>query len=150
MREGKPLLSTFLDKGFEQNWGKGERRRLYDDGRYQRQPDGSHRMTNGQGLGAGVYDVTIGEKSFCCLRVLDVNQTPSEYDEISEAFVERGGRTVLYRQYRGRLCGVGKVDWAETYPDNARLVISGCVYVHCDCTGRAHDVITNTSVGVYL
>ncbi len=147
--QGQALLRTFRDKGFDQDWGMNGKRNLYDDGRYQRQPNGSYHITNGQGLGAGVYTVTIGEQTFCCLRVLDIGPTPSEHGELGEAFVTRGGRTVLYRQYQGRLWGGGTKDRVEIYPNNARLVINDCIYVHCNCTGRAHDVITNTAVGAF-
>ncbi|MEZ4737126.1 MAG: hypothetical protein R3E79_59360 [Caldilineaceae bacterium] len=143
-------LRTFRDPGFAQDWGMNGMRRLYDDGRYQRQPDGSYRITDGQGRGAGVYEVTIGERTFCCLRVLDVNAAPSEVGELGEAFVNREGRTVLYRQYQGRLWGGAAQDRVALYPNNTRLVINGCTYVHCNCTGRAHDVITNTAVGAIL
>ena len=148
--EGGEVLRTFRDKGFEQDWGMNGKRKLYDDGRYQRQPDGTYHITTGQGLGAGVYEVTIGDQTFCCLRVLDIGPTPSEHSELGEAFVTQEGRTVLYRQYQGRLWGNRARDLVEIYPSNARLVIDGCVYVHCNCTGRAHDVITNTAVGAFL
>lgn len=148
--EGKEVLRTFHDPGFAQDWGMNGKRRLYDDGRYQRQSDGSYCITSGQGVGAGVYDVTIGEQTFCCLRVLDVVPAPSEYGELGEAFVARNGRTILYRQYQGRLWGGAPKDRVATYPNNARLVIDNCVYVQCNCTGRAHDVLTNTAVGAIL
>ena len=148
--DGGEVLRTFRDKGFDQDWGMNGKRKLYDDGRYQRQVDGSYHITNGQGLGAGVYTVTIGDQTFCCLRVLDIGPTPSEHSELGEAFVTQEGRTVLYRQYQGRLWGNRARDLVEIYPSNARLVIDGCVYVHCNCTGRAHDVITNTAVGAFL
>lgn len=146
----KEVVRTFQDQGFAQDWGMNGKRQLYDDGRYQRQSDGSYRIIAGQGLGAGVYDVTIGEQTFCCLRVLDVGPTPSEDGELGEAFVTQEGRTVLYRQYQGRLWGGAAQDRLVLYPNNARLVINGAVYVHCNCTGRAHDVITHTAVGAFL
>lgn len=104
MIDGKRVRSTFRDKFFEANWGTGENRRLYDDGKYQRHPDGSYvRITDRQGLGAGTYDVTIGSEIFRCLRVLDVISSPAnEGGELIEAFVESGERTVLVRQYLGR------------------------------------------------
>ena len=146
---GRRVLETFRDEGFEANWGQGEKRKICDDGRYQRQPDGSYRTTDGRGIGAGAYDVTVGDRTFRCLRALDTGGSPpSEYEELAEAYIEPGGRVVLYRQYWGRQMGKGDTDWAEKYPDNIRIVIDGCVYVHCNCSGRAHDVITNTALGV--
>ncbi|MBX3014951.1 MAG: hypothetical protein KF832_25745 [Caldilineaceae bacterium] len=147
--QGQTVLNTYHDPHFANNWGMNGPRWLYDDGRYQRQPDGSYQITNGQGLGAGTYEVTIGERSFLCLRVIDVG-IPSEVDELGEAFITREGRTVLYRQYQGRLWGSVANDRVQLYPHNRRLVINDCIYVHCNCSGRAHDVITNTAVGVAL
>jgi hypothetical protein len=142
---GTRVLSTFLDEGFERDWGAG-RRKLYDDGRYQSQADGSYRITDGKGLGAGVYDVTIAGKTFCCLRVLDPDLSVPGGGELVEAYLERGGRTVFFRRYDGR--SYRGVDLVQKYPNNLRIEIDGCVYVHCDCTGRAHDTITNTPLGL--
>lgn len=145
----RKVLRTFKDDWFEADWGRGEKRKIYDDGRYQRQPDGSYRTTDRTGKGAGSYDVTIGDRTFHCLRVWDTyGKPPSEQVELSEAYIEPGGRTVLYREYWGRQMGKGETDWAVKYPDNIKIVIDGCVYVHCNCTGRAHDMITSTALGV--
>jgi hypothetical protein len=149
MEETK-VLRTFRDEWFEADWGQGEKRTIRDDGRYRRQPDGTYCTTDRQGIGAGSYDVKIGARTFHCLRVWDTGGPPSEHEELAEAFIERGGRTVLYRQYWGRQMGKGDTDWAEKYPDNIKVVIDGCVYVHCNCTGRAHEVITNATLGVGL
>jgi hypothetical protein len=145
--EGTKVFSTFLDEGFEDDWGS-DKRKLYDDGRYQLQADGSYKITDGKGLGAGVYDVTIGENKFCCLRVLEPDLSVPEGGELVEAYVERGGRTVFFRRYDARF--YRGTDLLQKYPNNARIAINDVVYVHCDCTGRAHDTITNTSLAVHL
>jgi hypothetical protein len=44
------VFSTFVDEGFEENWGRSDRRKLYDDGRYQLQSDGSYKITDGKGI----------------------------------------------------------------------------------------------------
>ena len=147
----RKVLRTFKDDWFEADWGRGAERMICDEGRFQRQPDGSYRTTGGQGKGVGTYDVTIGARTFLCLRVWDtLGSPPSERHELAEAFIEEGGRVVFYRQYRGRQMGPGNTDWAIKYPQNPKIVIDGCVYVHCNCTGRAHDLITNTAIGVDL
>ena len=147
----RKVLRTFKDEWFESDWGCGTERKIFDDGRYQSQADGSYLTTDGQGIGAGSYDVTIGGRTFHCLRAWDTfGSPPSEHAELAEAFIEEGGRVVLYRQYRGRRMGGGETDWAAVYPDNMKIVIDDCVYVHCNCTGRAHDLITNTAIGVDL
>ena len=140
--EGKKVFFTFVDEGFDVEWGGNHTRKLYDDGRYQLQADGSYKIADGKGLGAGVYDVTIGENTFCCLRVLDPDLSVPEGGELVEAYVERRGRTVFFRRYDGRF--YRGTDLAQKYPSNARIVINGVVYVHCDCSGRAHDIITNS------
>ena len=149
--DGRKVLQTFKDKWFEANWGRCAERKICDDGRFRRQPDGTYRTARGQGIGAGTYDVTIGARTFHCLRVWDtLGSPPSEHQELAEAFIEEGGRVVFYRQYRGRQMGPGVTDWAIKYPGNLKIVIDGCVYVHCNCTGRAHDQITNTAIGFEL
>lgn len=143
--DGTKVMSTFLDDNFEENWGDCEKGPFYDDGRYRRQADGSYVITDGKGLGAGVYDVTVGDNTFCCLRVLEPDLSVPEGGELVEAYVERSGRTVLFRRYDGRF--YRGTDLLEKYPRNNRIVINDAVYVHCDCTGRAHDTITSTAMG---
>ena len=147
----RKVLRTFRDEWFESDWGRGEKRTVRDDGRYLRKMDGTYRTTDRTGIGAGTYDVTIGARTFHCLRVWDTGGSPpNEQTELSEAYIEPGGRVVLFREFWGRHMGKGDTDWAVRYLDNIKIVIDGCVYVHCDCTGRAHDLITNTALGVDL
>ena len=110
---------------------------LVDEGRYLRRPDGSYRMTDAAGRGAGVYTVTVGKKSFACLRVLDL-AVADESEEIGEAFVEPGGRTILYRQYRGRALDPDWAAWHDAHPED-KLVVDGALFLRRDCTGRAHE-----------
>ena len=49
------------------------------------------------------------------------------------------------RRYDGRFYRGG--DLLERYPEHPRITIDGNVYVQCDCSGRAHDDITDTSLG---
>ena len=97
------------------------------------------------------YDVTIGARTFHCLRVWDTaGSPPSELAELSEAYIEPGGRVVLFREFWGRQMGKGDTDWGVKYPHSIKIVVDGCVYVHCDCTGRAHDILTNTALSFGL
>lgn len=146
--DGKKELLTLLDRGFEDQWGASANpaRKLHDDGRYRPRPDGSYETTDGTGLGAGTYDVTIGEKTFRCLRVLEPDPDEPGGGELTEAYVERdSGRTVFHRRYDGRFYRGG--DLLREYPHNPRITLDGDVYVQCDCSGRAHDDITDTSLG---
>lgn len=52
---------------------------------------------------------------------------------------------MFHRRYDGRFYRGG--DLLREYPDHPRITIDGNVYVQCDCTGRAHDQITDTSLG---
>jgi hypothetical protein len=144
-RDGSKVFRTFTDESFDYEWGS-HGRKLYDDGRYQLQSDGSYKITDGKGLGAGVYDVTIGENTFNCLRILDPDLSVPEGGELVEAYVERSGRTVFFRRYDGRF--YRGADLVQKYPHNPRIVIDGVVYVQCNCSGRAHDVITSAGLGI--
>ena len=140
--DGKRVVEVQGDRHFEANWGGVMNRRMIDGGQYERQSDGSYKTTDGEGIGAGTYDVTIGDHRFHCLRVFDAipGLSAPNGGELVEVFVEAGGRTVFFRRYDGRFFPDG--DLVVKYPDNRRIVINDTVYVHHDCTGRAHDTIT--------
>jgi hypothetical protein len=146
---GGGKLFTHLDDGFEDQWGTSANpsRRLYDDGRYRLPPDGSYETTDRAGLGAGTYDVSIGEETFRCLRVLEPDISEPGGGELTEAYVERGGRTVFHRRYDGRSYRGG--DLLRQYPDHPRIIIDSNLFVQCDCTGKAHDDITEASLGTH-
>lgn len=139
MEEGKKVSYSLGDEGFEGQWGELTQRRIVDDGRYQLQPDGAYRLTDKQGLGAGTYDVTIGERTFTCLRVLDVDISEPHGGELAEVFIESGGRTVFFRRYDGQ--HLRGHDLVKKFPNNRRIVINDVTYVHADCTGWAHDTV---------
>lgn len=139
MEAGKKVSYTLGDEGFEGQWGELTQRRIVDDGRYQLQPDGAYRLTDKQGLGAGTYDVTIGERTFTCLRVLDVDISEPHGGELAEVFIESGGRTVFFRRYDGQ--HLRGHDLVKKFPHNRRIVINDTTYVHADCTGWAHDTV---------
>lgn len=142
--DGERISYTIGDEGFEEQWGTPSKRRIVDEGRYQLQADGSYKITDGQGFGAGTYDVTIGENTFHCLRVLDVDISEPHGGELAEVFVESGGRTVFFRRYDGRY--LRGHDLVRKYPNNRRIVINDIVYVHSDCSGWAHDQLTSESL----
>lgn len=141
--DGEARTVTAADPGFELDWGDTGPRRLMDSGRYQLLADGCYHMTSAPDAGAGVYRVGIGVRVFTCLRVIDL-RAADESEEVSVAFVERGGRTVLYRQYRGRAINADWHAWRAAHPGR-ELVINGSLFLQRSCTGRAHDVLTTTS-----
>lgn len=140
--------STAADATFEKEWGAVGPRRLVDEDRYLRQPDGSYRMTDSAGQGAGVYTVAVGRNVFTCLRVIDLPGA-NESQEIGEAFVESGGRTILYRQYRERGLDPDWAAWREAHPGD-ELVIDGALFLRRDCTGRAHHNLSASALDADL
>ncbi len=145
--DGRRVLHTFLDDGFDEDLGK-QPRRQEDRGRFLRQGDGSYkqrssrRHRSAEAVGAGVFRVQIGERKFTCLRVLDVEGWLSDKGIPVEWYLTRAGRTVLCRRYNGRLWGLHEGSsfagppWDERFPDNNRIVIDGVTYAHWyDCLG---------------
>lgn len=113
--------TTASDPGFEQAWG----------------PLGPRQIRTG----AGVVTVTVGSRSFTCLRVLE-SDAIDESHELSEAFVTPAGRTLLYRQYRGRAMDP---DWERWRENHAEIEVDGALFLHRDCLGRAHTHLTDAA-----
>lgn len=145
--DGRRIFNTIGEEFFEDQWGPDSKRRIIDDGRYELQSDGSYKLTNGQGFGAGTYHVTIGENTFHCLRVIDVDISEEHGGELCEVYVEKGGRTVFFRRYDGRYL---RGDLLKKFPNNRRIVINDIVYVHSNCTGWFHDTLTLESLGLSI
>lgn len=143
--DGMRIYNTIGDDWFEDQWGPESERRIFDDGRYELQPDGSYKTTDGKGLGAGTYDVTIGENTFHCLRIIDPDLDAEHGGEMCEVYIEEGGRTVFFRRYDGRF--LRGHDLIQKFPNNRRIIIDDTVYVHSNCTGWFHDTFTLTSLG---
>lgn len=82
----------------------------------------------------GRYNVTLGGKSFDTVCVMAI--ASRHCDVVSEQFLDRNGRTVLWRRYNRddwALERYGK-RWSEQLPENDRLVVNGTTYVHWyDC-----------------
>jgi len=151
VREDESVLDTFLEEGFEQDWGGEEPRKLEDRGRYVLRKNGTYatraalRKRPGA-IGAGVFRVRIGRRSFTCLRVLDPCGPLDEKGMLLEVYLTRSGRTVLSRRYNGRLWQEGLLRCrGQTWDDmgeQQHIVIDGCLFVHW------YDCLTSTSLGV--
>ncbi len=149
--DGKRVLYTFLDEGFEEDWGEAPRR-LEDRGVYVRQQDGSfkraRRRASAEATGAGVFRLRIADRTFTCLRVLDVGAAPSETGILVEAYINRKGRTVLFRRYNGRLWAIGGgsgydgAPWDEQFPAHQHIVLDGVTFVHW------YDCLTDVACGI--
>ena len=130
---------TFLDEYFLQNWGFGESNcgnetHLHPKGDIIR--DGSVIRTADKEFlldVVGRYTVTIGGKSYDTICVMDV-ETYS--DTVSEQFIDRNGRTILWRRFNPndwQISHYGR-PWTELLPDSERLTVNGKTFVHWyDC-----------------
>jgi len=157
VREGKRILYTFLDEGFDRDWGASDRH-VEDTGRLAVGDDGActltpaSRETYHDCIGAGMYRVRVADRTFTCLRVIELNtsggaKAPLERQILSESFFARSGELVLFRRYNGRRWKVRKgpyagPPWDERLPGNGRLVINGAVFVHW------YDCLTGVACGI--
>ena len=141
MEDGKRVLTTFLDgKDFLDNWGFG------DDN------CGSpvHLEPGGKIVRKGDVITTADEKAYMdvvgrCSLTLDgtVYDTVCLMDfgmyyegMISEQFLDRNGRTVLWRRFNRDDWAMDRYGkkWSEMLPENERLTVNGQTYVHWyDC-----------------
>lgn len=138
---GVKHIYTFLDGDeFHNNWGFGEdncgrKVHLAPEGMVER--NGAEIICH---VGKEVMDVcgrarvTIGGVAFDTICLMDV--MAYEGHVVSEQFIDKNGRTVLWRRYnrndwKAAYYG-GK--WSEILPDNERLNVNGETFVHWyDC-----------------
>ena len=151
--DGTRELQTFLDESWEHNFGSFARL-IEDKGYLTERPDGTfERGPDTPGMFAsGLFDVRIGEREFACMRVFEIEPDATEADTLVLAYLNREGRTVLFRRYNGNRWG--KLDhpphrtggtemtWAEDLPHAHRLAIDGKTYVH------QWDYLTEESCGL--
>ena len=145
---GKRILRSYLDYGFEQDWGSGVRV-LEDRGHLRRLRDGSYRLRrrSAGAVGAGMFSVKTGDRrAVTCLRVFDFDGGPDEKGELVEAYLNRAGRTVLFRRYNGLRwrTKAGDPTWQEKLPEHAQVVVDGVTFVHW------YDCLTHTALGLAL
>jgi hypothetical protein len=146
--QSKRLLYTFLDEGFDEDWGPG-RRRIEDVGRLmaegagytlRRVPDEEAPLS----FGAGMFRVCVGENSQDCLREISIEcdgagagqRDALELAMLAESYYTQEGRLFLFRRYNGRMWKVraGKDPWDVRLPGQGHLVINGAHFVHWyDC-----------------
>lgn len=143
--DGTRRLDTFLDDGFELDWGAcprhvevGEWLVEEPNGSLKRQPDCPVVFAD------GVYAVRVGSRTFNCTRVVEMEKEATELDVVIVAYVDDGGRTVLFRRYDGdrRIPRDGSPPRRNLLPDADRLVIDGMTFVH------SYDYLTADACGV--
>ncbi len=143
LEQGVRKLTTFLDgEAFMDSWGFGEDNRgmpthLEPKGTIQR--SGSV-ITVGEAAAAapvdvvGRCDLTLNGKKHETICLMDLGM----YMEgmVSEQFISRDGRTVLWRRFNRDDWAVERYGgrWSELLPENERITVNGQVYVHWyDC-----------------
>ena len=139
--DGTRVLTTFLDgKDFLDNWGFGDDNcgspvHLEAKGRILR--NGSVITTEGEDAFIDVVGrctLTLDGKTYDTVCVMDFGM----YYEgmISEQFLDRNGRTVLWRRFNRNDWAIDRYGkkWSELLPENERLTVNGQTYVHWyDC-----------------
>ena len=117
LADSKRTLCTFLDEGFEGDWGREDSRQWRDSGRLILNRDGSYRLKKGGGssswdcFAAGMFRVAIGGRTFTCLRIIDLECHGNKGEKqgvLADSFRTKYGRTVLLRRYNGRLLAFRK------------------------------------------
>lgn len=132
---------TFLDgDAFLPNWGFGENNCGNETNL---SPKGDIRRTGAAVTCAdkeflldiaGRYTVTINGRSYDTVCVMDIETY--NCGVVSEQFLDRSGRTVLWRRFNRDDWAIGRYQkpWRELLPDNERLTVNGVTYVHWyDC-----------------
>ncbi|HPQ42480.1 MAG TPA: hypothetical protein PLV45_19065, partial [bacterium] len=87
--------------------------------------------------GVGTFDVTVGERTQRCLRVIEC--TLSERSMLIEAYMNGDGRSVLVRRYNGFQWQVtgGRDSWDVRLKGQPVLKINGVSFIHWyDCVFR--------------
>jgi len=82
----------------------------------------------------GRYTVTIDKRSYDTVCVMDIEAC--NCDVVSEQFLDRNGRTILWRRFNRDDWAIDryKKTWSEQLPENDRLTVNDTTYVHWyDC-----------------
>jgi hypothetical protein len=135
-------MFTFLDgDAFLQNWGFGKdncgnetdlvlKGHIRREGNSLTTRDGQRELMDV----VGRYTVTIGGKRYDTVCV--VMHEAYMGGMASEQFIDRNGRTVLWRRFNAddwKFDHYGKT-WSQLLPDSEQLIINGKTYVHWyDC-----------------
>ena len=150
--DGTRELTTFLDEEFYDDWAPSPRL-IEDCGYLHPQADGSlaRQADAPEVMGAGVFDVQIGQQRFTCMRVFEIEKEATERDVIVEAYITQAGRTVLFRRYNGNRWAKKdapphnwgeEMTWEEDLPHTDRIIIDGVTYVHY------YDNLTDAACGI--
>lgn len=148
--DGKRHFETYLDKDFDFHWGRIPRK-LEDQGRFVLQADGSlkqvHSVDNVEASGAGVFSVSIGERHFTCLRIIELDAPVEKIGRdflIGETYLTEVGRTVLIRLFghpEKTMYNDQGIRERVVLDEDVQIVIDGVTFVHW------YDSISNLAFG---
>lgn len=133
---------TFLDTdSFLPNWGFGADNcgreiHMRPQGIISRQGNVVNYSSNAVGLIdiVGRYRVELGDRSFDTVLAMDIQ--PENGGVMTESYLDRNGRTVLWRRFNGNTWpqSGSKTPWSDRLPINEQVTINGEVFVHWyDC-----------------
>lgn len=143
--DGTRKLDTFLDDGFELDWGACPRHVEVGDWLMQEPNGGLKRQPDSPVVFAdGVFAVQVGGRTITCTRVVEMEKEATELDVVIVAYVDGGGRTILFRRYDGdrRIPHDGSPPRGDLLPRADRLVIDGMTFVH------SYDYLAAEACGV--
>lgn len=133
--------TTFLDgEEFLQSWGFGEdncgkETDLCPKGEIKREGNEITFVKKEYLLDiVGRYTVTIGGRSYDTVCVMDLSNYG--YGVISEQFLDKDGRTILWRRFNRNDWAINRYGkpWTELLPENHTIIVNGETYVHWyDC-----------------
>ena len=139
--DGVRKYITFLDEAFAPNWAFGENAcgnetNLMPKGDVIRSGNTVTAAAKPWLLDVvGRYDVTINGRTYDTVCLINIDK--SNGDMISEQFVDKDGRTILWRRYNRddwALDLYGGKPWSEQLPQNEKLTVNGTTYVQWyDC-----------------
>lgn len=135
------------DSGFEGNWSGGGSYRVVDDGRFEPIGERRYRTTAATGMGAGLVELTVGERTFRCLRAFDLTAADGSC-EIGQPLIDlASGRTLAYWQYRPAGFDADSASWIATHPGD-EMVVDDVLFQRRNCTGRDEIALTIFALGL--
>jgi len=135
------------DSEFASTWLGGGTCEVVDDGRFEPIGDRRYRTTTGTGTGAGIFELAIGQRSYRCLRALDLPAVDGT-DEIGQPLIDLdSGRTLAYWQYRPTSWDADSDSWLTAHP-GTEIVVDDLVFQRRNCTGRDEIALTVYALGL--
>lgn len=130
------------DPDFAANWAGTGIRALADANRLLGTGPGSYRSVGADGPRVDLVALTVGERVFRGLRLLDL-EPGGEAHEIGQPIIDiDSGRTLAYWQYRPASWDADSATWLRDHP-GVGLMIDDVPYQRRNCTGRDEVALTD-------